>query len=371
MTTTTHSKLKLLLALELSNSKWLLGFDNGEKIRRKTIDAGDRGRLLQELKVAKQKLGYTPDEPVLCCYEAGRDGFWIYRWLFSEGIECIIVDPASIEVQRHKKRSKTDRLDVESLLRQLRRYENGDKKVWAVLCVPEEQAEDEMRLAREMQRLKKERASHTNRIKGLLKLHGISAKGRLSKLDQTLSDIRLWNGKPLPPALKAEIKRELMRLKLLEDQLKDLEALKESALKRPVSNADHQYAQLMKLKGVGSVSAWLLAKEFFGWRTFDNRKKVAAMAGLTPTPYNSGSSITEQGISKQGNKRVRSVMVELAWTWMRFQPESPITHWYIDRYAKAGSRMRRIGLVAVARKLLVALWKYIEFDEIPEGAIVK
>ena len=368
--TTTHSTLKLLLALELSNSKWLLGFDNGEKVRKKTIDAGDRARLLHELSIAKQKLGYGQDAPVLCCYEAGRDGYWIYRWLISEGIECIIVDPASIEVQRHKKRSKTDRLDVESLLRQLRRYENGDKKVWAVLCVPNEQAEDEMRLAREMERLKKERTGHTNRIKGLLKLHGISVKGRLSRLDKMLDDLRQWNGKPLPPALKSEIQRELMRLKIIEEQLKELESQKDQALHHPQSNADYQYAQLMRLKGVGSVSAWLLAKEFFGWRTFANRKKVAAMAGLTPTPYNSGNSIVEQGISKQGNKRVRAAMVELAWAWMRYQPDSSITHWYLERYAKAGSRMRRIGLVAVARKLLVALWKYVEFEEIPEGAIV-
>ena len=370
MTTTTHNKQTLIVAMELSNSKWLLGFDNGERIRKKSVEAGDRSRFLAELSIAKEKMGYGIDDPVVCCYEAGRDGFWIFRWLQSEGIDCLVVDPASIEVNRRKKRAKTDRIDVESLLRQLRRYLNGESRVWSVLCVPDEASEDEMRLHREMQRLKKERTGHTNRIKGLLKLHGISVSGRLKGLDSRLEKIRLWNGHALPRELTLEIRHELARLKLVEEQLDELGAKKQAAIENPVSDADRKVADLLRLKGVGIVSAWVLGKEFFGWRDFRNRREVASLAGLTPTPYDSGNSRVEQGISKAGNPRVRHTMVELAWTWMRFQPDSAITHWYDKRFAGGSSRMKRVGVVAVARKLLVALWKYVEFGEVPEGAIV-
>ena len=371
MTTTTHSKKRLIAAIELSNSKWLLGFDNGAKVRRKSLRAGDRAGLLAEIAKAKQKLGYEEHERVLFCYEAGRDGFWIHRWLETERIECLVVDPASIEVNRRRRRAKTDRLDVEGLLRHLRRYLNGEARVWSVLHVPDEKAEDGMRLHREMERLKKERNAHTNRIKGLLKLHGISVTGRLNALGGVLGDLRKWDGKALAPELMAEIRRELGRVALVDEQLAELEKSKQRLVEQPVSNADRQIADLLRLKGVGPVSAWILAKEFFGWREFRNRREVASLAGLTPTPYDSGNSRREQGISKAGNRRVRHVMVELAWTWMRYQPESAITHWYIERFAGGSRRMRRVGIVAVARKLLIALWRYVEFGEVPEGAIVK
>lgn len=357
--------------MELSNSKWLLGFDNGERIRRKSIDAGDRDRFVSELSLARQKLGYEATERVVVCYEAGRDGFWIYRWLESLSIECLVVDSASIEVNRRRKRAKTDRLDVESLLRQLRRYLNGETRVWSVLAVPDEQAEDEMRLSREMERLKKERTGHTNRIKGLLKLHGISVKGRLKNMGRFIDGLQKWDGKPIPKHVLEEVRRELCRLGLIDEQLKELEKEKSDALESPASNADKQITDLLRLKGVGMVSAWVLGKEFFGWREFKNRREVASLAGLTPTPYDSGDSKKDQGISKAGNRRVRHVMVELAWTWMRYQPDSAITHWYIDRFGSGSKRMRRVGIVAVARKLLIALWKYVEFGEIPQGAVLK
>jgi transposase len=370
MTNTPHSESKLLMAMELSNSKWLLGFTNGQKVRRKSIDARDRGRLLAEIALAKEKLGFESDASVLCCYEAGRDGFWIYRWLVSEGLECLVVDPASIEVSRRKRRAKTDRLDVESLVRLLGRYESGETQVWSVVRVPSAGQEDELRLHREMDRLKKERAAHTNRIKSLLVLHGIPLKASPFHLVKELDDLRCWNGNALPEALRAELRRELERYMQVHEQIKLLEKAKVEALKNPQTNSDRQAAALLRLHGVGEVSAWVLSKEFFGWREFHNRREVASLAGLVPTPYNSGDSVVEQGISKAGNPRIRKTMVELAWCWLRFQPESELTIWFMDRYASGSSRQRRVGIVALARKLLVALWKYVEFGTIPKGAII-
>jgi transposase len=370
MTNTPHSESKLLMAMELSNSKWLLGFTNGQKVRRKSIDARDRGRLLAEVALAKEKLGLESDASVLCCYEAGRDGFWIYRWLVSEGLECLVVDPASIEVSRRKRRAKTDRLDVESLVRLLGRYESGETQVWSVVRVPSEGQEDELRLHREMDRLKKERGSHSARIKSLLILHGIPLKASPFRLGKELDGLRCWNGKGLPEALREELRRELERYMQVHEQIKLLEKEKVEALKNPQTNSDRKAAALLRLYGVGEVSAWVLSKEFFGWREFHNRREVASLAGLVPTPYNSGNSVVEQGISKAGNPRIRKTMVELAWCWLRFQPESELTIWFMDRYASGSSRQRRVGIVALARKLLVALWKYVEFGTIPKGAII-
>jgi transposase len=361
----------LLVAMELSNSKWRLAFSAGDKVRHKVIEARKRCRFLDEVQQAKEKLGLSAGVPVLCCYEAGRDGFWIYRWLKSEGIGCLVVDPASIEVNRRKRRAKTDRLDAESLVRLLQRYQGGDRYVWSVVHVPDEQQEDELRLHRELERLKKERTAHRCRIKSLLILHGISVTGVLTRLDQELDNLVCWNGQPLPEALRSELHRESARLSQVNEQIKSLEKQKLGKLKAPQTNADLQAAELIRLNGVGEVSAWVLAKEFFGWRDFKNRREVGALSGLTPTPYDSGGSRKEQGISKAGSPRVRRVMIELAWSWVRFQPESELTKWFERRFAHGSARMRRVGITALARKLLVALWKYVEFGTVPEGAIIR
>lgn len=371
MTNNPHSERKLLVAMELSNSKWMLGFTHGEKIRRKSIEARDRSRFLRELALAKEKLGLEPVAPVLCCYEAGRDGFWIQRWLANEGIACLVVDPASIEVNRRSRRAKTDRLDAESLVRLLLRYDSGETKVWSVVRVPSVEQEDEMRLHRELERLKKERTSHLCRIKGLLVARGIVVKGSLAGFSAHLDSVPCWNNQPLPRDIQDELRRELDRLELIREQVRDIERLRKQRMEAPQSNADHQAADLNRLYGVGEVSSWTLAKEFFGWREFRNRREVGALAGLSPTPYNSGGSVVEQGISKAGNRRIRRIMVELAWSWLRFQPDSALTHWFLERYGNGPKRMRRVGIVALARKLLVALWKYVEFGEVPEGAIVR
>lgn len=372
MTATLHSESKLLVAMELSNTKWRLAFSEpGDRaVRQKVIEARNRSEFLAQVKLAKHKLDLPLNVPVVCCYEAGRDGFWIQRWLESEGIECLILDPASIEVNRKKRRAKTDRLDAQSLVRLLKRYLAGDEDVFSMVRAPSVAQEDDMRLDRELERLKKERSSHINRIKSLLILHGHYIKGSLYRLHKHLDAIRLWNGEPLPGSLKSEILRELDRYDQTVEHIRLLEKRKSDALKQPETNAQKQTRDLLKLRGVGEVSAWSLGHEFFSWRDFKNRREVAALAGLTPTPYDSGGSRVEQGISKAGNRRVRRIMIELAWSWLRFQPDSELSKWFEKRFGHGSKRMRRIGIVALARKLLVALWKYVEFGEVPEGAVL-
>ena len=365
-----HNADKLLVAMELSNSKWLLAFYNGEKIRRKSIDARDRKRFESELAIAKRKLGFSENADVLCCYEAGRDGFWIHRWLENIGVENLIFDPASIEVPRRKRRAKNDRLDAESLVRLLSRYNEGEHKVCSIVRVPLPEQEDALRLNRELDCMKHERTHHTNRIKGLLNLHGIRVTGGLKGLAAQLDGIRVWDGASIPTNLKNELVRELKRLDVLNEQIKALKAIRKERMEHPASEGDRKAGELIRLRGVGVETAWPLAQEFFGWRKFRNRRQVGALAGLTPTPYNSGSSRIEQGISKTGNGRIRSIMVELAWSWLRFQPDSKLSLWYEERYGSGSKRSRRIGIVALARKLLVALWKFVEFGEVPEGAVV-
>lgn len=369
MKKTLHSGNSMVMAMELSNKKWKLAFSNGEKVRHVNVDWGARKDLLRQVERAKEKLGLSNDVEVCSCYEAGRDGFWIDRFLRKNGIRNIVVDPASIEVSRRGRRAKTDRLDAQKLALMLIRYWwHGESTLWRVARVPDEASEDERRLHRNRQRLLKERNAHTARIRSLLVMHGIKVSGGLHKCD--VSKFRDWEGKALAEELSKELDQEFARFRLAREQLKELEVLQAARLKTPKTQADAKAAKLMKLKGVGPVSSWVLGKEFFGWRNFRNRREVGALAGLTGTPYSSGDENRDLGISKAGSKRVRSICVELAWCWLRFQPESDLAKWYMERFGHGGGRMKRIGIVALARKLLVALWKYLEKDELPAGAIV-
>jgi transposase len=362
----------LYIAFELSNSQWKLAFSDGSKIRHKAITAGNLSKLQEEIRLAKRKFKMIEDARVLSCYEAGRDGFWIHRYLESQGIENLVVDSASLEVNRRKRRAKTDRIDAGKLLRMLLRYWGGEKKVWSVVRVPSEQDEDARHLHRSLESLKDERTMHRNRIKGLLVQQGIKVSNPSQKrFLEVLETLRTWNGQAVAPGLKAQVVREYKRLQVVEDQIKDLEKEKKEKLKNPDTDSLQKVAKLALLYGIGSVSSWTFVMEFFGWRQFQNRKEVGALAGLTPTPYDSGKSIREQGISKAGNQRVRALAVEIAWAWLRFQPQSKLSQWYMKRYANGGKRMRRIGIVAVARRLLIDLWRYLEYDKIPAGARLK
>lgn len=359
----------LYMALELSNNKWKLAFGNGAKTRFKTIDARNMAQLYKEIHLAKLHFSMSLDAPVYSCYEAGRDGFWIHRHLIEQGIHSIVVDSSSIEVNRRYRRVKTDHIDASKLLTMLIRYLHGERKVWSVVRVPDVAQEDARRVNREIERLKKEKTAHSNRITSLLILHGIKTRVD-SRFLTRLEHMRMFNGDPLPVHLKNEILREHERYELIKTQLKQLEVEKRQILSDD-SEQSSQVRALALFKGIGPVSAWLLVYEYFGWRHFDNVKQVAAAAGLVPTPYGSGQLTREQGISKAGNRRIRAVMIELAWYWLRYQPQSELSLWYMQRFASGNKRTRRVGIVALARKLLVALWKYLDEQTVPEGAVFK
>lgn len=360
----------LYMVLELSNKKWKLGFSDGEKSRQNTIDAGDWIALNEKIRHAKEKLKLADDCRIVSCYEAGRDGFWIHRGLEEQGIENIVVDSSSIEVNRRKRRAKTDKVDVKSLLRLLQRYWRGERGMMSVVNVPSVGEEDERRLHRERERLVKERGAHSARIKSLLVAHGIRLPIRLDFMER-LASVQGGLGYELGADLKAELGREYERYRMVDAQIKGLEKAQKQRAGEGTSKAMAQVNALIELKGLGWQTSWPLVMEFFAWRAFKNQRQVGACAGLTPTPYASGDSQREQGISKAGNRRIRTLMVELSWLWLRYQPDSALSRWYQTRFAGGGKRMRRIGIVALARKLLIALWRYLETGQAPEGAILK
>ncbi len=367
---TTEKGLVLYMALELSNKQWKLGFSNGRKRRHVTIESGNLIALNEQIGLARAKLGLLEDCRICSCYEAGRDGFWIHRTLEAQGIENVVVDSSSIEVNRRKRRVKSDKVDVNALLRLLQRYCGGETEVMSVVRVPSIEDEDNRRLNRERERLIKERGAHISRMKSLLVAHGIRLEIRADFLKR-LVDIEAAPGDELGPDLKAELEREYVRYRLAADQIRELESAQKLRAKEGENSAMKQVNTLMMLKGVGWQSSWILVMEFFAWRAFKNQRQVGACAGLTPTPYSSGDSEREQGISKAGNRRVRTLVVELSWLWLRYQPNSALSQWFEKRFARGGKRMRRIGIVALARKLLIALWRLVNEGIIPDGAILK
>jgi transposase len=359
----------LHIAFELSHLKWKLAFSNGEKMRTVTIEARHLDKLHEEIEKAKQRFGLEGQIRMVSCYEAGRDGFWLHRYLLSCGIENVVVDSASIEVNRRKRRAKTDRIDVRKLMHKLLRYHGGEQLVWSVVNVPSEQAEDGRHLHRELEVLKKERTMHRSRLKSLLIQQGIVAPNPSSrKFLIQLETFRRWDGTELPADLKSRIIREHGRLRMVEEQIYTLNKERENRVAAADNMSMQQVAHLMTLVGIGMNSSWKFVMEFFAWRDFKNGKQIGALSGLTPTPYDSGSSLREQGISKAGNERVRTLAVEMAWVWLRFQPQSKLSQWYLKRFAEGGKRMRRIGIVAMARRLLIDLWRYLEHGVVPEGA---
>jgi transposase len=359
----------LHVAFELSNSKWKLGFSDGNKMRFKSIDARNLEQLGEEIEKAKHRFRLDDDVRIVSCYEAGRDGFWLDRYLLSQEVENVVVDSSSIEVNRRKRRAKTDRIDARKLLRMLMRYHGGERKLWSVVRVPSVEAEDGRQLSRELESLNKERTSHRSRIRGLLIREGLEVKNPSGKkFLEELDSLCTWDGKQLPKDFKARIVREYERLRMVEEQMGTLRKERETRVGSAETLSMRKVAQLRALYGIGVTSSWDFVMEMFGWREFRNRREVGAFAGLTPTPYDSGGSQREQGISKAGRGRIRALNIQIAWGWLRFQPQSKLSLWYQERFAGGGSRMRRIGIVAVARKLLIDLWRYLEYGVVPEGA---
>ena len=368
--TSSPSETVLYVALELSSDSWKLGFATGpgSSIRRREVAARDLPALWQEIAAAKRKLNVAPDAAVKSCYEAGRDGFWLHRALTAQRVENVVIDSSSIEVNRRARRAKSDGLDVVKLLSLLLRHAAGESRVFSVVQTPTPEQEDARQLHRELQTLKQEGTEHFNRIRGLLASLGLG----LDKIDkhfpERLKELRQWDGQPVPAGVQQRLLREFERLQVVNRQVRELCRHRSRQIKHESSPALEQVRKLLGLRAIGVNGAWLLVREYFGWRTFRNRKQVASLAGLTPTPYASGEADYEQGISKAGNRRIRWMMVELAWSWLHFQPTSELSRWYFARFAKGSSRQRRIGIVALARKLLVQLWRYLQTGVPPAAA---
>lgn len=375
MTTTTPQTTEysesgnLYMAVELSRDRWRLALSSGgERIRRVWVPAGDGNALLRQLEEAKKHFELLPETEVKSCYEAGRDGFWVHRLFTRLGIDSLVVDAASMKVSRRRRRAKTDRLDADQLLVDLVRHHRGDRDVWKMVRIPPVEAEDLRRVPRQLERLKKERRQHRARLLSLFATVGAGiTPGKLNRTIKALDEVRCWDGSELGPYLRMEVEHEAERLELVNRQIRDLEAVEKNVATWDVPTGQKVH-RLVQLRGIGIDSACLLVFELFGWREFHNRKEVGGIAGICGTPYNTGNSEREQGISKAGLARVRSRMVELSWLWLRNQPRSALSHWYRKRYGDGGSRARKVGTVALARKLLVQLWRYVEQGVVPPGA---
>lgn len=358
----------LYVGMELSASAWKVAARSASStIRTCQVPAGDLEGLATKLSAAARKLGLGGNVRTILCQEAGRDGFWIHRALEEAGCESLVVDSSSIEVNRRARRAKTDRLDAKKLVEMLIRHDRGEH-VWSVLRVPTPEEEDARGLHRERKTLQKELFRERNRVRSLLVRFGIRPKKVSSSL--RVEALRDWRGEPLPQHAKTQLQHMLDRMKLLEKQLQDVGMEQKERLKTNTETGAQKANVLKQLKGIGDTSAEVLAYEFF-WRTFDNRRQVGSAAGLTGTPYQSGGSNRDQGISKAGSPRIRALMVELAWFWLRFQPESESSQWFERKWGNGSGRSRRVGIVALARRLLVELWRYVELGVVPNGAVFK
>jgi transposase len=372
----------IFVSLELSRKTWLitsLSPGAGEKMSKHSVPAGDVAALLLRFAELKRKAEARTGKsfPIVTIQEAGLDGFWLHRVLQSEGVESHVVDPASIATSRRRRRAKTDSIDGEALLRALMAFKRGEPRVCAMVKPPTPEEEDQRRLSRERKVLVAERVEHTNRIKGLLFSQGIAGYEPLRRdRRQRLDELTTGDGRPLPAHLKAQISRELDRLELLLDQIKRAEAERNAMLAMPETSARQADApppagkKLLDFKGIGPEFASVLWLEGL-YRHFDNRRQVASYAGLAPTPWQSGSIDHEQGVSKAGNPRLRTALVELAWLWLQNQPDSAPSLWFKQRVAANNGRRKKPTIVALARKLLVALWKYVTFGVVIEGAMMK
>ncbi len=375
----TSSTPVLMLALELGEESWKLGFSSafGQLPLARDIGSRDKRALLAGIAWAKKKLGLCEQARVVSCYEAGREGFWLHRFLLAEGVENLVVDSSSIEVPQKSRRAKTDRLDLSGLCDLLARHVAGSaKKVWSVVRVPTEEDEDRRHLHRELKTSKQDRTRVSNRIKSLLANNGLTLSG-WKHLPGQLKRLRLWNGNRLPSSLRGRLERYALDYAYYTDRIRELESERRRMLSEEMrcqgsqDPAVSKAVQLYSLRGVGVNTAWLYSMEFFSWRTFRNTKEVGSLAGLTPTPKDSGKRYREQGIGKDGSRHIRGSAIELAWGWLRFQPESELTKWYERRFGSGSKRIRKIGIVALARKLLIALWRFVETGVVPAGAELK
>lgn len=363
----------LYVALELSMNTWKLALGDGSQQRVVSVRGGDVAAVLASVAQARQRWGLAERVPVRSGFEAGRDGFWLHRALTAAGLDNVVLDSSSIEVNRRRRRAKTDRIDALKLLALLIRRDRGERRAVSVVRVPTPEQEDARRLHREREHVQRDRTRVRNRVRGLLATQGVRLQRWTEAAPERLHTRHSADGRALPPDLLQELARLWQLWQLLEQQCKQIEATQRQRLQAGRAAGHGPYAlmaQLLQLKAVGPVGAGVLVHEVLGWRRFNNRRELAASVGLVPMPYNSGASSREQGISKAGSRRVRALMIELAWDWLRWQPDSDLSRWYRARFA-GSARSRKVGIVALARKLLVALWRLSVSGEWPAGAVAK
>jgi transposase len=367
----------IFVSIELSRKAWLAAIHTplADKVGLHKLEAGDSAALHSLIHRIKEKVERTVSGPVtvLSCYEAGYDGFWLHRVLAEAGIINHVIDPASLQVNRRSRRAKTDRIDALGMLRALMAYHRGEDQVFSAVRVPSVEQEDARRVHRERERLIKERIQHVNRIKGLLATQGIYDYEPLRRhRHERFEALMTAMGTPTPSHLRTEITRHLQRLDLVLEMIRAVEAERDGVIEAEpaADDSSRKIRQLMKLKAIGPQFATVLVGEVFH-KPFANRRQVASYAGLTPSPFNSGSLVREQGISKAGNPRARTTMIEMAWLWLRYQPHSALSRWFHERVGTGMGRIRRTTIVALARKLLIALWRFLETGLLPDGAELK
>ena len=367
----TGSGAVLYMALELSARWWQLAFGLGlaTPSRRRTIAAGDEEGVRREIVAALQRFGLSAATPVRSCYEAGRDGFWVHRRLERLGVRNVVVDSASIEVSRRRRRAKTDRLDAEALLRRLIRYWLGERDQWKIVHVPSVEVEDARHAERTLAMLTAERTRARNRLHGLLATQGLRIR-LTPQFGAQLATLTTPEGRPLPPGVVARLQVTWRLLQGIEQERREARQAQAVQARAGATPAAVRTQRLRQLRGIQVGSAAVLAKEVFA-RDLRNRREVGALSGLVPVPYQSGEAGHDQGISRAGLKAVRRILVELAWSWVRWQPDSELTRWYRTRFGTGGGRLRRIGIVALARRLLIALWRYSEQGIVPAGAVLR
>lgn len=365
----TGSEPALYMALELSARRWQLAFGLGlaTPSRRRTITAGDEAMLRAEITAARERFGLPATAPVRSCYEAGRDGYWPHRLLERLGVSSLVVDSASIEVTRRPRRAKTDRLDAEALLRRLIRYWLGERDQWKIVHVPSVAVEDARQAERSLAMLTQERTRWRNRIHGTLATQGVRLR-LTADLTERLATVRTADGREVPPGVIRRVRVAWQLLHAIEEQLRAARQAQAAEVRAAATPAAQRTQRLRQLRGIQVGSASVLVKEVFSRQGLRNRRQVGALSGFVPVPFQSGDAGHDQGISRAGLKAVRRVLVEVAWGWVRWQPDSELTRWYRARFGGSGKRLRRIGIVALARKLLIALWRYSEQAMLPAGA---
>lgn len=363
------ARATLYVAFELGSKHWTLALSIGaaQRARVRRMPAGDLATLQREFDLARVRLGVPLDTPVRSCYEAGRDGFWLHRWLVAHAIANVVVDSSSIEVNRRARRAKTDRLDAGKLLALLIRWSGGERMVWSVVHVPTPEAEAARQLTRELESVRQDRTRLRNRLQGLLATQGIQCE-LTRRFPERVATLQTGDGRPLAPAWQERFRREWTQLQTIAARLRVLRQARTTAIARHEDPVAQVARQLCRLRGVAETSAAIFSAELFGTRTFANGRQLGALTGLVPVPYRSDQRVQDQGISKAGRAELRRLSIQLAWCWIRWQPDSALTAWFTRRFATAGGRSRRIGIVAVARKLVIALWRYVDQGVIPEGA---